>query len=109
MHRNDLSPITSFKIYKSIVMPRALFGCEMLQSLSDRDNLNVNRSRGLCLKQIQGLKSRWRTDIVLGLLGVLPLQTEIDKRKLTFLGQLCPLERDCQQKSIISSAFMFMQ
>ena len=109
MHRNDLSPITSFKIYKSIVMPRALFGCEMLQSLSDRDNLNVNRSRGLCLKQIQGLKSRWRTDIVLGLLGVLPLQTEIDKRKLTFLGQLCPLERDCQQKSIFSSAFMFMQ
>ena len=98
LYINGLNPLTSYSIYRSIVIPRALFGCELLQSLSDRDMLTMERSHRLCLKQIQGLQIRSRTDIVLGLICALPIEAEIEKRKLSFLGQLCRLERDCATK-----------
>lgn len=100
LHVNGLNPMTSLKIYKSIVIPRSLFGCAFLQSLSDRDLIVLERSHRLCLKQIQGLHIRSRTDIVLGLLGALPIQAEIEKQKLTFFGQLCGLVRDCAAKRL---------
>lgn len=43
---------------------------------------------------------RTRTDIALRLLNCLPLKAEIDKRKLTFLGQLCRLNRPCGVKEM---------
>ena len=62
--------------------------------------LTLERSHRLCLKQIQGLKSRSRTDIVLGLICALPLAAEKEKRKLVFFGQLCRLERECTAKRL---------
>ena len=64
------------------------------------DMLTLERSHRLCLKQMQALRSRSRTDIVLCLLCTLPLATEIEKRKLVFLGQLYRLERDCAAKRL---------
>ena len=100
LHRNGLNPITSFKIYKSVVLPRALFGSEMLQTLSDHDTLTLERSHRLCLKQIQGLRNRSRTDVVLGLVGALPIQAYIEQRKMNLFGQLCRLQRDCAAKKL---------
>ena len=60
----------------------------------------LNNSALKELKQIQGLRSRSRTDIVLGLLCALPLAAEIEKVNLVFLGQLCRLERDCTAKRL---------
>ena len=102
MHRNGLNPITSFKIYKSIVLPRALFGCEMLQSLSERDNLILERSHRLCLKQIQGLKSRSRTYIVLSLLGAFPMKADIP-------WSVVSVREGLYNKTSFSSTFMFIQ
>ena len=109
LHKNGLNPLTSAKIYNSIVLPRALFGSELLQSLSNRDRMSLEKSHRLCLKQMQGLQSRSRTDIVLGLLGILPIEAEIEKKKLSFFGQLCRLERKCAAKQLFLlrlSAFM---
>ena len=58
LHVNGLNPLTSYTIYKSIVILRAIFVCELLQSLSDRDNLTTERSHRLCLKQLQALEIR---------------------------------------------------
>ena len=44
---------------------------------------------------MQGLRSRSRTDIVLGLHCALSLAADIEKKKLVFFGQLCRLERFC--------------
>ena len=110
LHKNGLNPLTSAKIYNSIVLPRALFGSELLQSLSNRDRMSLEKSHWLCLKQNQGLQSRSRTDTVLGLLGILPIEAEIEKKKISFFGQLCRLERNCAAKQLFLlrlSAFMF--
>ena len=109
LHKNGLNPLTSAKIYNSIVLPRELFGSELLQSLSNQDRMSLEKSHRLCLKQMQGLRSRSRTDIVLGLLSILPIEAEIEKRKLSFFGQLCRLERNCAAKQLFLlglSAFM---
>ena len=45
----------------------------------------------MCVKAMQGLGRRSRTDIALSMLDVLPLKCIIDQRKLIFLGQLCRL------------------
>ena len=100
IHRNGLNPLTSYRIYKSIVLPRALFGSEMLNPLSENDLLVLERTHRLCLKHVQGLHLRSRTDIVLGMLSAFPIEAEIDKRKLLFLGQLCRLEGNCAVKQL---------
>ena len=51
LHRHGLNPLTSHRIYKSIIIPRALFGCELKPSLTRRDSLTLERSHRLCLKQ----------------------------------------------------------
>ena len=44
---------------------------------------------------MQGFGKRTRTDIALGLLGVLVLESEIDKKNLSILGQLCRNDTHC--------------
>ena len=88
---------------------KALFGYEFLQPLPDRDMLSLERSHRLCLKQMQDLRSRSRTDSVLGLLCTHPLAAEIEKRKLVFFGQLCRLERDCTPKRLFLVRLSFFK
>ena len=53
---------------------------------------------------------RTRTDIALGLVGMYPLLSEIDKRKLNLFGQLCRLEMRSRVKNVfllrLSSFYM---
>ena len=91
IHRNGLYTSTSYRIYKSIVLQRALFGSEMLNPLTENDRLLLERTHRLCLKHFQCLHLRSRTDIVLCMLSALPIEAEIDKRKFLLLGQLCRL------------------
>ena len=42
-----------------------------------------------CLKHIQGLPARTRSDIITGLVGITSLEAYIDLQKLSFLGTLC--------------------
>ena len=43
LHPNGLHPCTSFKMYKSIVLPRAMYGCELWS--------NITQSRSVKLEQ----------------------------------------------------------
>ena len=43
---------------------------------------------------MQSLSTRTRTDTALSLLGVFPIETDIDFRKLTLFGQFCRLNSD---------------
>ena len=78
LHIHVLNPLTDYNIYKSIVIPRSLFGCELIQSLSDRDMLTIERSHINCLRQIKGLQIRTRTHIVLRQICALPIAAEIE-------------------------------
>ena len=89
VHENGLRQLTSFKLYKSIVLPKALYGCELWSEINRTQSDQIERAHGFCVKYILNLPAYTRTDVCLGLAGVLPIESEIDYRKLLFLGRIC--------------------
>ncbi|MES9879941.1 MAG: reverse transcriptase family protein [Sedimenticola sp.] len=100
VHEHGLHPLTSKKIYKSVVLPRALYGCELWNNLSLTDVESIERAHRFCVKYIQGLAERTKTAVAFSLLGMSTIESEIDAIKLRFLGQLCHLSCDSRIKNI---------
>ncbi len=100
VHEYGLHPLTSMKLYKSVVLPSALYGCELWNKLSVTDLETIERAHKFCIKYIQGLPTRTPTVVASSLLGVNPIECEIDAMKLKFMGQLCRLSCDFRVKHI---------
>ena len=94
VHEHGSHPISCQKIYKCIVLPKALYGCETWYNMTEYDILSLARAYRFCIKCMQGLYIRTRTDIALMLMAIYTLESEIDIRKLTVLGQLCRFNID---------------
>ena len=82
-----LHPLTLKKVYKAKVLPKALYGCEMVYNLNDTDLLSLERSHRFCCKLMQCIGSRTRTIVALGLLGMFSIKAEIILKKLTLFTQ----------------------
>ncbi|MCG8044308.1 MAG: reverse transcriptase family protein, partial [Candidatus Thiodiazotropha endolucinida] len=89
---HDLHPLTWKSIYETVVLPKALYGCEMWMNITHSDMLKLERSHRLCLKAIQCVDRQTRTTVALGLIGSINIQYEIEKRKANLFGQLCRLD-----------------
>ena len=87
--QETLHPLTCITIYKSVVLPKALYGCEYINNITESEMVTLERSHRFCIKRMQSLGMQTRTDAALSLMGIFPLETEIDFRKLTLFGQFC--------------------
>ena len=85
-----LHPLTCKTIYKSTVLPKVLYGCKKLDNLSNTELLTLERAHRFCVKHMQSLGTRTRTDTAL----YFSIVTDIDFRKLTLFRQLCRLNSD---------------
>ena len=94
VHEQGLLSLSCMKIYRCIVLPKALYGCENWSNLCNSDLLSLERAHRYCIKYMQGLPRRTRTDIALSLVGSNSLEAEIDYRKLQLFGQFCRLRLD---------------
>ena len=103
-HPDQLNPITSKKIYSSICLPRALFGCELWGILSKTEYQILEKTHRFCIKYLQGLPRRTRTDVCTAMLGITDLTSFIHIRQLLFLRRLCNLPRHSRVKGL----FLFM-
>ena len=83
-----LHPLTCSTIYKSIVLPKALYGCEYMDNFMNSEKLILERAHRLCIKRMQSLGMYTRTDTALSLIGIFPLEIEIDFRKLTLFWSI---------------------
>ena len=81
---NCLNPCVSYKIYQCYVVPRLLFGLEVLPFNQSQLNL-LSKFHVDTLKRIQSLPTRTATCAVHLLLGALPIEAEIHKRQLSML------------------------
>ena len=79
------------RIYDSVVLPRALYGCEFWHDISKSDLL-LERSHRFCVKSIQNIDRCTRPCVAISLLGSRSLEKDIQKRKLILFGQLCRLD-----------------
>ena len=100
LHEDGFTPLTAKHIYKSIVLPKALYGCEVWSQLSPTQLSTLERAHRFCVKFMQSLPSNTDTDVTLPLLGLNSIELEIDYRKMVFWGQLCRLPSDCTIKQI---------
>ena len=94
-----LNPLTSVSLYRKIVIPTALYGCELWNNMNKSDLDTVNRLQHFVVKKILGLPIRTRSDICESMLGLIRLSAEIEKRKLMFLHKILSLNTDtiCQK------------
>ena len=64
------------------------------------DLTNLNTFQNFIVKRIQNLKPRTRSDMCQSLLGIHPILSYIDTRKLLFLQKLCSLDDNFITKRI---------
>ena len=102
IHQDGLNPLTSKRIYNSIVLPKALYGCELWSSLNKKQIMSLERAHRFCIKFMQSLPKYTSTDVSLALIGMYPIEAEIDYKKLIFLGQLCRLPGGYRAKEIFT-------
>ncbi len=97
---NGITPMTACHLYKSVVLPKTLHGCELWGNLSKGDIDKLERIHRFCLKIIQHFPTRIRTNKVLSMVGMLPIESYIDKAKLLFLCRLCHLPNNTISKKM---------
>ena len=81
---NGLNPRVSYKIYQCYVIPRLLYGLEVLPLTQTQINI-LSKFHLDNLKRFQSLPIRVATCAVYLLLGALPLEAELHKRQLGLL------------------------
>ena len=94
IHPGGFNPTTLLKLYKSIVIPKALYGCELWNSVQAASLQQLERAHRLCIRCIQGLPLQASSIIAASCLGVHSIEKEIDLRKLQFFGRMCSLSTD---------------
>ena len=95
-----LNPLTTSHLYKTVVLPSVLYGCELWNGISCQDLQKLNIFQHFVCKDILKVPKRFRSDICESLLNVLPIESEIDARKLLFFGRLCRMNCDTLPKQI---------
>ena len=53
IYEDGFHPLTSVHIYKTAVIPKALYGCELWSNLLPKHVLNIERAHRFCVKFIQ--------------------------------------------------------
>jgi hypothetical protein len=91
IHPAHINPITSRTIYRSVVLPKALYGCELWNVYSASDIRTLELSHRFCVKFMQTFKRHTSTDFALSSINIDSIEEIINYRKLNFLGQLCRL------------------
>ena len=83
------SPLTLLKLFKTVCIPRALFGCELNSNLSQSELNMLEVTYRFCVKYMQNFSKRTKTYICLASLGITNIECIIDSRKLCFLRRVC--------------------
>ena len=84
---NGLCPATSLQMYRTYVLPRLLYGLEILP-LNKTQIATLEKFHRNSLRIIQSLPERTATSAVYLLLGTLPVEAEIHKKQLSLLHSI---------------------
>ena len=81
---NGLNPEISYQIYRTYVIPRLIYGLEVLP-LTKSNLEDLEKFHRKNLRHLQSLPERTSNAAVLLFLGALPIEAEIHKRQLSLL------------------------
>ncbi len=96
-----LDPLVGTKLYWRVCIPTLLYGCEVwVCQAQDVEKLELYHRQAA--KRIQWLPQIASNNAVLATLGWIQASTEIEKRKLMFLGSMCRMEEESIFKQILT-------
>ncbi|MEW8546047.1 MAG: reverse transcriptase family protein [Candidatus Thiodiazotropha sp.] len=98
-----LHPDISIDLYKKVVIPTVLYGCEIWNNLKQCDRTELNKFQRMIVKKSQGFHPYVRSDMCEAMVGLFRIQAEVDRRKLLFLRSLC----DLSYKTVSNQLFLF--
>ena len=84
---NGLSPVISYSMWTTFVIPRILHGLEMLD-VRKKDLQALETFQRKTLKHLQGLPQNTATAAVYHLLGAIPVEGLLDQRLLSTFGNI---------------------
>jgi hypothetical protein len=84
---NGLNPLVSLRLWRTYIIPRSIYGLETIHVPATQMQLIVKYERKT-LKQFQNLADNTANSIPYLLLGAIPINTQIHKRKLGLLGRI---------------------
>ena len=96
---NGLSPEVSYQIYRTYVLPRLLFGIEIIP-LTQTQLEQFSRYHLRTLRNLQSLPQRTAISAVYMLLGALPIEAEIHKIHLSLLHSVISSDNKCLQELV---------
>ena len=102
LHPNSCNPVSSRVSYTSIVIPRALYGCELWNTCTSSDMMKLKVAHRFCMKYVQRLDMNTSTDCTLSCVDIPSIETIIEHRKLQFFGQLCRLSSKYLSKQVFT-------
>lgn len=106
----SINPLTSLKLYKSVVQSTFLYGCELWNNLTQTNIKEIEKFHHYCLKKIQYLPVHTRSAMTEALLGLGSLNSEIEKRKLLFFHKISKMTETCMTKKIfLRRLFLYTQ
>ena len=106
----SINPSSSLKLYRSVVQPAFLYGCEMWHNMTQTKMKEIEVFHHFCLKKIQYLPTNTRSAMCQSLLGVGSLVGEIDKRKLLFFHKITNLpDTSLTKKIFLRRLFLYFQ
>ena len=82
-----LPPSVITHVWRVFVLPRMLYGLEVF-CLSNKNVLHLEQMQRAFMKRIQCLPVNTASSTAYCLLGIRPIQQELDFRKLTLLGSV---------------------
>ena len=84
---SGVAPTVKAHLWMVFVLPRMLYGFETY-CLRSKDVQQIEQLQRSVMKRIQCLPINTATSSAYGLLGIRPVQQELDLRKLTLLGNI---------------------
>lgn len=100
VHPGGVNPISAMKLYTSMVLPKAFYGCELWNKLTNQQLNKLEVAHRFCIKRAQWLPKLTRTDMALSLIGSSSIEAYIALQKLTFLGSLIRANDTCLAKKL---------
>ncbi|PJE77768.1 hypothetical protein CI610_03305 [invertebrate metagenome] len=97
-----ISPVVKTSLYKKVVLPSILYGCEHWTNLTVTEISKIACFQHYAVKLILGLPRRTRSDIAESILGLFRISAEVDRRKLLFLQKMIAMDQSYLPKQIFT-------